>query len=536
MKSGAYVSRRDLNRLPRWLRATITIIPVAFLLMFYAWPLATLIGKVIHLDDVIETLRAPGLLHVIGYTFFQAILSTVATLLVGIGPAYLLARWEFGGRRLLSALITIPFMLPTVVVSSAFIALLPERIHDTTLAIVIVHVFFNIAVIVRVVGTLWSQLPRDLSGAAHTLGANSYQTFRHVTLRLLTPALLAAGTIVFLFTFTSFGVIQIMGGPSHPTIEIEIARKALALGDVSGAAVLALVQLIFLIILIATSAHFARLTTHELKGHHVQRLQASTPSQRRTIRLCATSIGACVVAPLLILIRSSFRVGNHWSTFAWTHLHGAQIRPGLSTGVDPLLSMGISLKYMVIATLISLVIGILTAAAIAYARRKGKFIDVGFMLPLGTSAVTIGFGMLITFSRAPFNWRGSWWLVPIGHALIAIPFVIRTLVPIMRSRPHAWIDAAHTLGASPTRALMEIDLARLGRPLKVAAGIAAATSLGEFGATVFLTRSGNDSMPIAIAKLLARTGDIPRAQAFMMSTVLAIVTSIIIIAIEVRDA
>ncbi len=493
-------------------------------------------GKVVRARDVQQTLSQPGLMDIIGFTFFQAVVSTVATLLVGIGPAYLLARWEFSGRRLISTLITIPFMLPTVVVSSAFIALLPHSLYNTTVAIIIVHVFFNVTVVVRVVGTMWSQIPRDLSGAAQTLGAHKFQTFRQITLVLLTPSIMAASAIIFLFTFTSFGVIQIMGGPSHPTIEIEIARKALALGDVGGAAVLAMLQLIFLVIIIAASAHFARRTSHELKGHNIARRVARTPQQKAATRAGALAIMVCVLTPLVVLVRSSFRVGDHWSTYAWTHLRGSALRPGLSTGVDPLGAMSASLRFMVVATTIALTVGTLCALAISVAQHKGKLIDIGFMLPLGTSAVTIGFGMLITFSSAPYDWRGSWWIIPVGHSLIAIPFVVRTVLPVLRARPQGWIDAASTLGASPLRALVTIDMARIKRPVQVAAGVAAAISLGEFGATVFLTRSGSDTMPIAIGKLLARTGDIPRAQAFMLATVLAVATSLIIIAIEVRDA
>lgn len=527
---------KGVNRLPAWVRVGVASIPIFFLALFYAWPLLKLVTTVISTRDIQETLTQPGMLRIIGYTFFQAALSTIATLIVGIGPAYLLARWEFAGRRLVSALITIPFMLPTVVVSSAFIALLPENLHNTTLAIIIVHVFFNVTVVVRIVGTMWAQIPRDLSGAAHTLGANQLSAVRSVTMPLLTPSIMAASAIIFLFTFTSFGVIQIIGGPSNPTIEIEIARKALALGDVGGAAVLALIQLSFLVLIIALSTYFARRTSHELTGHNTQRRTVHTAREKLLIRGGALAILITVLAPLSVLVLSSFRVGDQWSTYAWTHLRGSSLRPGLSTGVDPLNSMGVSFRYMIVATFLSLFIGMISALAISIAQHKGKLIDVGFMLPLGTSAVTIGFGMLITFSAEPYDWRGSWWLVPVGHSLIAIPFVVRTLVPILRARPQGWIDAASTLGASPLRALTRIDIARLGRPLRVSAGVAAAISLGEFGATTFLTRSESDSMPIAIGKLLARTGDIPRAQAFMLATVLAVVTSLIIIAIEVRDA
>ena len=154
------------------------------------------------------------------------------------------------------------------------------------------------------------------------------------------------------------------------------------------------------------------------------------------------------------------------------------------------------------------------------------------MLPLGTSAVTIGLGMLITFDTAPFDWRASWWLIPLGHTLVATPFVTRALLPVLRAIPSDQRAAAATLGASPLRAWLIIDVRNILRPLLGGAGLAAAISLGEFGATTFLTRAGRETMPIAIARLLGRAGEIPRAQGFALATILLVATAVIIGAAE----
>jgi thiamine transport system permease protein len=125
--------------------------------------------------------------------------------------------------------------------------------------------------------------------------------------------------------------------------------------------------------------------------------------------------------------------------------------------------------------------------------------------------------------------------VPLGHALVAAPFVVRTMLPVLRARPTGWIEAAGTLGASPLRAWWSIDVASLKRPMVASAGFAAAISLGEFGATTFLTRSGDETLPIAIARLLGRAGDIPRAQGSVLAVMLAAVTLAILIAVEAAD-
>ena len=107
---------------------------------------------------------------IVWFTAWQAVVSTVLTLIVGILPAYVLARYSFRGRRVLMAVTTVPFVLPTVVVGAAFLALLPASWHGTAAAMIVAHVFFNIAVVVRLVGSMIAVIPHDLVGAARTLG------------------------------------------------------------------------------------------------------------------------------------------------------------------------------------------------------------------------------------------------------------------------------------------------------------------------------------------------------------------------------
>ena len=134
--------------------------------------------------------------------------------------------------------------------------------------------------------------------------------------------------------------------------------------------------------------------------------------------------------------------------------------------------------------------------------------------------------MLITFDTAPFDWRAKWWLVPLGHALVAVPFVVRALLSVLRSIPRDLRAAAATLGASPIRAWWQVDARALRRPLIAGAGFSAAISLGEFGATTILSRSGTETLPIAIGRLLGRAGALPQAQAFAMATILLVLSTV----------
>jgi thiamine transport system permease protein len=241
---------------------------------------------------------------------------------------------------------------------------------------------------------------------------------------------------------------------------------------------------------------------------------------------------ALALTPLVALFVRSFSTPTGWSTRAWRHLGRAEIRPGIRVGIDPLDALRTSIETTAWATTFAVVAGALAALAIAAARRAGRLLDVGLMLPVGTSAVTIGFGMLITFDSPPADWRASWWLLPVGQALIAVPFVVRTTSGVLRAVDPALTQAAATLGASPARAWREVVVPHLWRPLAVAAGLAAAISLGEFGATSFLSRTGHETLPIAIERLLGRTGSLLQAQGYVLATVLAVATIAIVVLVD----
>jgi thiamine transport system permease protein len=527
-----HVVTRSLNRLPGWFVAALAAAPTIFLLVFYVWPFTTLLARGLGVDQIGDTLRSQPTWRVVWFTVWQAAVSTVATLVLGLFPTWAIARFTFPGRRLLSGALTAVFVLPTVVVGAAFVAVLPGSLERSVWAIVGAHVVFNLAVVVRTVGATWELLPDDLEHAAATLGASPWAVFRHVTLPLLRPALAAAAAIVFLFTFTSFGVIRVLGGVGRATIEVEVWRRATQLGDIGRAATLAVLQLCLLAVVLAFAAWWQQRHAHAIERSGLPALRRPKGRERWLVAVSAIGAAVVVAAPLLALVERSFRIGDGYSTAAWRSLEGAEVRPGLQLGVDPLGALTRSATTAGWATLFALVIGGTAVIAIDALGRSGRLLDTGLMLPLGTSAVTIGFGMLITFDSPPVDWRAEWWLVPVGHALIAAPFVVRAGLGVLRSVPPDLRHAAATLGASPVRAWATTTLPFLRRPLIVGAGLAAAISLGEFGATSFLSRSGSETLPLAIERLLGRTGGIFQAQAFALSAILAAATIVIVLLVD----
>ena len=379
-----------------------------------------------------DVLTDPGLRRVAWFTLWQAAASTALTLVLGLPPAYVLSRYRFRGRAVVLALVTVPFVLPTVVVGAAFLALLPTSFDQSVVAILAAHVYFNLAVVIRTVGTLWGQLDPRLEDAARTLGASPLRVLRTVTLPLLRPALVASASIVFLFTFTSYGVIRVLGGPTHSTLEVEIWRLTTQALDLRTAAALALTQLLAVG---ALMVWWSRLQARQavalrLRPRGVGR-RPRTARQRLLVGSTVAAVVAVVVVPLATLVLGSFSAGGGRSLAAWRALFGGSqgAGPGAPQLVDAIASVGTSLRFAVVATALAVALGAAAACAIAYARRAGTVLDAGLMLPLGTSAVTVGFGLLITMDRRPLDLRGSWILIPIAHTLVALPFVVRAMLP-----------------------------------------------------------------------------------------------------------
>lgn len=520
-------------------------LPVAFFAVFFAYPVAAIVARGLKVDGawqfgrLTDVLGQPDIRHVLWFTTWQALVSAGLTLLLALPGAYVFARFDFPGKRLLRAVVTVPFVLPTVVVGTAFLALVGRggllddlwgvRLDTTVWAILLAHVFFNYAVVVRTVGGLWAQLDPRQEEAARMLGASRFTAWRKVTLPALAPAVAAAALMVFLFCFTSFGIVQILGGPAYSTLEVEIYRQTADVFDLSTAAVLTIVQFAAVGAILAVHAWTVRRRESALKL-----VDAATTARRprgagqwTLLAGVLLTVAALLVLPPAVLVQRSLDGGLGY----YRALTG---QDGNTFLVPPIDAIGNSLEYAVAATGIALLIGALAAAALTR-RDAGRLVrgfDALLMLPLGVSAVTVGFGFLITLDTPPLDLRSSWILVPLAQALVGVPFVVRTMLPVLRAVDGRLREAAAVLGASPWRVWREVDLPMVRRALLIAAGFAFAVSLGEFGATVFIARPDNPTLPVAVARLLSRPGDLNYGQAMALSTILMVVCAVALLVLE----
>jgi thiamine transport system permease protein len=515
----------------------LAALPLAFLGVFFVYPVVSILALGLAPDGNLDigaalaVLQQPFVLQVAWFTLWQAALSTLLTVLLALPGAYVFARYDFPGRRLISALSIVPFVLPTVVVAAAFLALLGSRsplgidLDHSVFAIVAAHVFYNYPVVMRVVGGVWSQIDPRSEEAARVLGASRWQAFRQVTLPLLRPAIASAASIVFLFTFTSFGVILLLGGAQFATLEVEIYRQTAELLDLRTAAVLSLLQMTALVVLLFVYSRYQQrnaIQQRQLTRGDVAR-RPRTRGERAIVAANLCVMAVVLGLPLFMLIERSLAGPSGYGVDNFAALFSNGPRSALF--VPPIEAVQNSLVFALIATLISAPLGLMAAYVIA--RGKGRVasgFDALLMLPLGTSAVIIGFGFLVALGNLPIDLRTSIILIPIAHAIVALPFLVRATVPVLRSVDERLRDAARVLGASPARVWREIDLPIVNRAVLIGAGFAFAVSLGEFGATLFIVRPDAPTMPVAIYRLLSQPGVLAFGQAMAMATLLMVVT------------
>ncbi len=534
-------------------RTLLWFFPVLFLLIFFFFPLSKILALTFDSSIFTDSNSLSIALHAIRFTFYQAILSTIFTFALGLPSAVLFSRFDFRGKTFLRALTAIPFMLPTVVVAAAFNALLGNRgfifllsssfspssfqFQGTLTAILIAHVFYNTTIVIRIVGSALSRLDPKLEQAARSLGADTFHVWRDVIFPLLRPPLLAAALLVFLFDFTSFGVILLLGGTNFSTLEVEIYLRVLKLPNLPLAALLSMIQLFFtLAISFFYSRTLARTTTQT-----APRFSTSRPPKTLREKLFVTTFAVLLSSffflplaslPLRSLTRLEADRGDRREIqYGFTADYYNELfvnRRDSLFYVPPIQATVNSLGFAAITVLFSLLLGFPVAFALSKPTRLEKILDPLIMLPLGSSAVMLGLGFIITFGRA----LASPIFIPIAHTLIAFPFVVRALQPAIASIPERLRHAASMLGASPFRVWQTVDFPILRRATLTAATFAFTISLGEFGATLLLSRPELPTIPVAISRFLSQAGGLNYGQAMAMSTILMVITILGILIIE----
>jgi thiamine transport system permease protein len=500
-------------------------IPLTFVAVLFYWPVVR-VTSLGFSGDWLATLAEPKVLGVIWFTLWQALLSTVLTVALAIPGAYLLYRRSFPGERIVKALITVPFVLPSIVVAVGFAVF--RSVHDFWVElgftfllepvywIIAAHVFVNYSIAVRTIGGVWATLDSEVEEAAALDGAGRLKTLIAISLPQLRPAVFSASALVFLFSATSFGIVLVLGGGQVVSIETAIYFAATQFLDLEGAAALVLVQTLITAVAFFVGSSLSKGAIGLEQVFEGARKPKVDLRDLPAVLITAVIVIGLILMPLLLVLVEAFQVRDGFGFENFENLATRGARDLLNISVaDAAMN---SLRNMSVAASIAFVLGTLISWLLV--RTKHKVLDFVFLAPLGVSSVVLGFGFLVSFDAEWFPLRSSWLIVPLAQALIALPMVIRLVYPGLVSIGKEPLEQASIDGASSWQTFRFVESGMIKGVLLTALGYAAIISVGEFGASTFLAYGSEGTIPTLLFRLIARPGEQNYGMAMAISAIL----------------
>ncbi len=514
-------------------RKILWLVPLVFVGIVFYWPVTqvSLIGVS---GDWLSRLVEPKILELVWFTIWQAAFSTVVTILIAIPGAYLLYRRFFPGQQLVRALITVPFVLPSIVVAVGFTVF--RSVHEfyqglglTFLAdpvywIVTAHVFVNYSIAVKTIGGVWATLDADIEAAAELDGAGRLKTLVAISLPQLKPAIYSAAALIFLFSATSLGIVLVLGGGQVQTIETAIFFAATQRLDLELAAALVLAQTLITALAFLVGAKLAKGSFGLEQVFEGSRKPRVDMRDSLVLGISVLIWVGLLAMPLLLVLVRAFDVRGKFGFENFVNLGTRGARDLLNiTFVDAAAN---SLRNMFVAAVIAFVLGTLISWLLT--RTRFRLLDLVFLLPLGVSSVVLGFGFLVSFDASWFPLRSSWLIVPLAQALIALPMVIRLVHPALVSIGREPIEQAQLDGATSWQSWRFIESRMIRSVLLTSLGFAGIISVGEFGASSFLANGSQATIPTLLFRLIARPGDQNYGMAMAVSAILIVLSAVVV--------
>ena len=517
----------------------IFLFPLLFLSIFFFYPLISILTEGLSdkegkftLGHIQSILSDRYILRVIAFTVEQALLSTLASILLGLPGAYLLARYDFRGKSIVKAITTVPFVLPSIIVVLGFVIFFgnngvlnrafmgafnlenpPLKILYSMKAIILAHTFYNFPICIRLVSAVWSRINPNLEKAALSLGARGGRLFTNILLPQIMPGILAASALIFIFCFTSFAVILVLGGgPKYTTIEVTIYRLAKVSLDLKAGAALAIIEsvlsILFMYIYIKfqQKVSFAEKVKLQYERKKLASILRSPYGILAVLYIIITFL--LIIAPMLAVIGRSFMGRSDWTgqtsiTLEWYKRIFTDIQTG-SIAIPYLSVIKNSLFFGFTTVLFSLPLGVVIAYITTRKNFRGRgVLETVTMLPLGISSIILGLGYIKAYQTFPLDITGKWYAIAFAHTIIAYPFVIRSVTAVFRKINPRLIQAALSLGATPMKAFWRVELPLIKSGIIAGATFAFAISIGEINATLMLYNPNLTTLPVAIYRLIS---------------------------------
>ena len=459
------------------------------------------------------------------WSLAQAAITCVSALLLGLPVAWVLARFEFRGRQGVLRLLMLPFVVPTLVAAMGVLALWGPRgllgawlgidLQDTPWLLLYGNLFFNLCLVVRAGVDALGQVSAQRVAAARTLGATPWRAFWRVEWPVIVPWLASSLCLVFLYCFSGFGLALVLGGQRYATIEVEIYTLVAYELKLAEASVLALWMLLLTGGVALAYAALEKRLASPARMDPVGRKRPQGAAQWLALAAALAVLLFFCAAPLLAIVWKAAQA----SAPAWAQL----------LDDEALAALWNTLRFSTLALVAATVLGLLHALA---ARQSVAWRAAAF-LPFVVSPVTVAFGLLLLYPQ----WTASLLLLVAAYALLAFPFVAKSVAAGLDSLPPHLSHAARTLGASPWRTFWRVTLPLVRPALRRGMAFAAATALGEFAVTLFLSRPEWTTLTTLIYQRLGRPGAANLEAALVLACVLMVLALLAFMLIEwpVRD-
>ncbi len=445
------------------------------------------------------------------WSLAQAGVSTALTLVLGLPVAWVLARFDFAGRRWVLRLLMLPFVVPTLVAALGILALwgpggwlstpLGLALEDSPWLLILGNLFFNLCLVVRAGVDALGEVSASRLAAARTLGASPWRAFWRVEWPAIRLAVASALCLVFLYCFSGMGLALVLGGQRWATVEVEIYTLVAHELRLAEASALALWSMAVGAVLAGGYALLARRLAHVLRADRVGLRHPATLGQWAAVAAALLVLCLTSVLPLLAT------VGRALADVPAM----AQVWAGAETWQALANTCRFSGAALVLATALGLAQGLAAhhwglavpgGRAGRGAARVAVLIQASGFLPFVVSPVTVAFGLLLLYP----DWSATLVLLVGAYTLLAYPFVAQAVAQGLAALPPAWGQVAQTLGASPWRVFWRVTLPLLAPALRRGMAFAAATALGEFAVTLFLSRPEWTTLTTLIYQHLGRPG------------------------------
>ncbi|MFB6170207.1 MAG: ABC transporter permease [Haloarculaceae archaeon] len=515
----------------RRLAAGAGLLTAALLAVMFYYPVGIVFTEALFPPDspplapIGAVLADPFYWNLFSFTAYQALLSTAASLVIGLPGAYLLGRFEFPGRATLESLTALPFVLPSIMVAVGFVATFGQAgtLNDllralglptvelmfTLQIIVLAHAFYNAPLVVRIVSAAWQRVDARSVETARSLGAGPWRAARDVVLPQLLPAVLTSALLTFVFTFMTFPIVLALGGLQLATVEVWIYDRINSFDLQTAAGLAALETLVSLSLTYLYLRYESRQAGEE---------SAAVPLTRKRLAALGpwrVAVGVYGVVALLVfglpiasMLLESVTSGGGLTLRWYAFLVERQLT-GAAFQTKPLPAIRNSLLFGVGTLLLAVPMGVVVAYATNREFPGARLLGTAAMAPLAVSGIVVGLGLLkgLVYGTVVFGTRirvvGALAIVA-AHAVVAYPFVTRNVAPMLRRLDPRLVEAARALGASRPRALLDVELPLVWPGVAAGAAFAFAISIGEFDATVILAEGASSyTMPVALERYLS---------------------------------